>query len=89
VQIVTEGGWPAAALFLAFMVWWTRCAINAWRQPRSVRFSDNLGRIATISTGVVILASAVDYPLSTPLHMALFVVGCVWLQRAGTRITAR
>ncbi len=87
VQIVIEGGILAALLFAAFLVWWARRAFIAWRQPASALMSDNLARLGSITTGLAMLASLVDYPLRTPIHMAIFVIGCVWLQRGGRERT--
>ena len=77
------GGILAALLFIAFLAWWARRSFIAWRQPASALMADNLGRLGSITTGLALLASLVDYPLRTPIHMAVFVIGCVWLQRAG------
>jgi O-antigen ligase len=82
VQIVVEGGIPAALLFAAFLIWWAKRVSASWRSPASTSITDNLGRIGSITTGIALLASIADYPLRTPLHMAVFVIGCVWLQRA-------
>lgn len=82
LQIAIEGGLPAAILLVGFLIWWAKRSITAWRQPASPLIGENLGRIGSITTGLAMLASLVDYPLRTPLHMAVFVIGCVWLERA-------
>lgn len=83
LQVIVEGGIPAALLLAGFLVWWTRRSVIAWRAPGSASLSGNLGRIGAITTGIAVIASLVDYPLRTPLHMIIFVIGCIWLQRAG------
>ena len=82
IEIASDGGVGALLLLAGFLVWWTIRVVAAWRQPSSVRLSANLGRIASITTGIALLASLVDYPLRTPLHMAVFVIGCLLLQRS-------
>jgi hypothetical protein len=89
VEIIVEGGVLAVVLLGAFLVWWGRRAIFAWRQPASSRFEGNLGRLGSITTGLALLASLVDYPLRTPIHAAIFVIGCIWMQRTGSDTPAR
>jgi O-antigen ligase len=84
VQIVIEGGIPAALLLVAFLIWWGWRTWTAWRQPNSARIESNLARLGSITTLLVLLGSLGDYPLRTPLHMVIFVIGCIWLQRGAT-----
>jgi O-antigen ligase len=88
VQILIEGGIPAALLLVAFLIWWAWRTWTAWRQPASARIEANLARLGSITTLLVLLGSLGDYPLRTPLHMVIFVIGCVWLQR-GANAPAR
>jgi O-antigen ligase len=73
IQIIIEGGLPAAAIFGIFLIWWTRRVLAIWR-----RGSDSetlqLGRLGTIATAIMLAASLVDYPLRTPLLAAVFTV---------------
>ena len=89
VEVIVEGGVIAILLLAAFLIWWGRRAIFAWRQPASARFEANLGRLGSITTALALLASLVDYPLRTPLHAAIFVVGCIWMQRTGRDTSAQ
>lgn len=89
LQVIVEGGIPAALLLAAFLLWWARRSLVAWRAPGSASLAGNLGRVGAITTGIVMIASLVDYPLRTPIHMIIFVIGCVFLQRAELKNSKR
>ena len=80
-QLIIEGGVPALVVLCAFLFWWFRAAISAWRMPAMPTLEGNLARIGSLLTGFAMFASLVDYPLRTPIHASIFVLGCVWLQR--------
>lgn len=77
LQLGIEGGAPACALLLIFALWWTRAAwrLLTARAPRQAALIA-AGRSAVIATGLLLLASLLDYPLRTPVLAAIFVVLC-------------
>jgi O-antigen ligase len=71
LELWLEGGLPAALIITSFVIWYFVCSIRAWR------LSDNFGvhlfqRAATLSMGLLLLHSFVEYPLRTPAIAALF-----------------
>ena len=80
VQIVIEGGLPALLLAAAFAIWFALTAIRLW--VSRVRSSADLyGRVGSIVVLQLIVASAVDYPLRTPLLGVVFIIACFWMLR--------
>lgn len=73
-----ETGWTGAALIIAFFVWYARRAWLAWRAEVSTQ--RDLQRAATIAIGVVLLHSAVDYPLRTVALATIFALCCGLLE---------
>jgi O-antigen ligase len=70
LELWLEGGLPAAAIMGAFVIWYVVSGIRAWRR-------DGVGihlyeRAATLSMGLLLLHSFVEYPLRTPAIAALF-----------------
>lgn len=63
-ELWLEGGWPAAALIVAVMVWLLWIGWRAWRLP-AYTLPGGLAQAATLAIGVVLLHSMVDYPLRT------------------------
>lgn len=84
MELLIDGGFPAITLVLIFLFFWGRLSLRAWRASNSERNGVNLARLGTILTFLLLLASLVDYPLRTPIHMIIFVVGCIWMQRIGS-----
>lgn len=72
LQILLEGGLPAAVLLIAFVAWIGQCAFMLWRQRRARNSTHDVAAL------VIILAIGVfsffDYPLRTPSLMALFAI---------------
>jgi len=75
-----EAGWLGAALIIAFLVWFGRRAWTAWCSGVSTQ--RDLQRAATIAVGVVMLHSAVDYPLRTAAMATIFALCCGLLELA-------
>lgn len=76
-----EAGWLGVAVILAFLVWYVRRVWSAWKAPPS-REGD-LQRAASIGIGVLLLHSAVDYPLRTVTLAVVFALCCGLLELAG------
>lgn len=68
LEVILELG-VAGIMFIAlFLAWWTRCALAVWRSPDA----DVFARAATIASAVLLLHSAVDFPMRTAALAALF-----------------
>jgi hypothetical protein len=79
VELLLEGGVPAAILILAFFGWLAYSSLRVWRRPRSGHDSVidiSLPRAATIGAVLICLHSAVDYPLRTTTLSTLFAFAC-------------
>ena len=76
-----EAGWPGVALIIAFLVWYGRRLWAAWRAPTS-RERD-FQRAASIALLVMLLHSAVDYPLRMVFMAMMFAVCAAILEKAG------
>jgi hypothetical protein len=74
MQLIIEGGLPAIALLVAYLVGVMRGTVTAWR-----RSGDELARAASIGIWLLLAASLFDYPLRTPLLSSLLAVLTVWL----------
>lgn len=80
LEIWLETGWLGIALVVAFLVWFGRRTWSAWRAEAStVR---DLQRAATVAIGVVLLHSAVDYPIRTATIATIFALCCGLLELA-------
>ena len=65
LQLAIEGGLPALILLAIFLGWWLwTAAVVTVQQGNSP--NRGLARAAVIITGLLMLASLVDYPLRTP-----------------------
>jgi O-antigen ligase len=82
-----ETGWLGIGLLLAFLVWYFRRSLSAWRAPPS-REGD-LQRAASIGVGVLLLHSVADYPLRTVTLAVMFALCCGLLELAGRPDQAR
>ena len=80
LQLVLEGGLLALIAALAFVGWWGWASLRVWRLPASGRVL--AGRAGSSVIGMALIASAVDYPLRTPLLLAFFAVAICWLATA-------
>lgn len=76
-----EAGWPGVALIIAFLVWYGRRTITAWKAGPS-RERD-LQRAASIALLAMLAHSGVDYPLRTAALAVLFALCAAILEKAG------
>lgn len=82
LETVLSGGIPALIVMILFAVWWVRQTIQAWRNKQQASYDGVLARLGAIISGMLVLASIVDYPLRTPLAGVMFALACCWLSRA-------
>jgi hypothetical protein len=79
LELWLEAGWLAVAILLGFLAWWGRTAVAAWRGPPDL--PGNLGRAASVATGLLMVHSAVDYPLRTLAMACVFAFACGLMAR--------
>lgn len=82
LQVVLEGGVPALLLLLGAVAWFVVAALQLWR-ARSSQSTIVRGRAASIALLLMLVASAVDYPLRTPTMMA---IACVLIFQVATAL---
>lgn len=85
LQILIEGGVPAALLLLAFLFWFLRCSATIFNSAIKKRVQNKLGQslmiglVSTFAALTLLLGSVFDYPLRTPSMMAYFAILCCWI----------
>jgi O-antigen ligase len=74
LQLWLEGGWLGLAILLVFLIWFARATLKAWRSPaREGRALDRaLAQAASVAIVLLLMHSAMDYPLRTTAMMAIF-----------------
>lgn len=79
LELWLDGGVPALAVGVGFIIWWLSASARAWRAPGS-RFIDlNLARAGSVVILLLMLHSIVDYPMRTISMMTLFALACAFL----------
>lgn len=73
-----EAGWLGGGVIIAFFVWYFRRCWTAWKAPPSRE--PDLQRAASIGIGILLLHSAVDYPLRTVTLAVVFALCCGLLE---------
>ena len=81
LELFVEGGAPAMAMLVLFLLWWGRAAFRAWR-GQTARGTRALARVGTAITLMLMVASSADYPLRTASLACVFAVGLYWMARA-------
>lgn len=80
LQIVMEGGLAGLLSLLTFLGWWMWTSIRLWRQSHSEAVG--FGRLGSVIILLMLVASAVDYPLRTPLMMVIAMQAVCWMLMA-------
>jgi O-antigen ligase len=75
-----EAGWLGGVLVIAFLLWFGRRTIAAWRG--GVSTARDFQRAASIGIAVVLVHSGVDYPLRTATMATVFAMLCALLELA-------
>lgn len=70
LQIILEGGAPALILLMVALAWLATASVRLWRN-NSARGVIVTGRAASIALFLILVASVTDYPLRTPIIMAI------------------
>jgi O-antigen ligase len=76
LEIVMDAGLPGLVLIVAALAWWGWASATAWR---SVTTRSILPRLGSAAILIMMLGSIIDYPLRTPMMMAILMVAAVWL----------
>ena len=78
LEVWLEGGFVAIALALAFLAWLGRAGLALWRDNVDGRrpIDTALGRAGAVTVVLLLLHSAVDYPLRTTAVMCTFAFAC-------------
>lgn len=77
LEIILEGGVLSLVVLLAALGWWAVASYRVWRaQPESGILNARLGSVIVL---LLLLGSAVDYPVRTPMMMMMVVIAAVWL----------
>lgn len=80
LEIVIEGGLPAAALLAAYLAWIGLRSFKAWRDPRGAITQEIvLQRAGSVISFILLLSSLVDYPLRTPALAAVLAMATAML----------
>jgi O-antigen ligase len=81
LELWLETGIMGLLLLAAFLFWFGKNAVAAWRKSTAVssEFDIALIRAATIVIALILLHSLVDYPLRTDAMMAIFAFSCALL----------
>ncbi len=79
IEVALTAGAPGLLLLAAAAILWVYWSWKAWLRPAADRRGVILARLGSIVTLLLALASLSDYPLRTPLMMALFIVAAAWL----------
>lgn len=81
MQLIIEGGAPAILALFILLVWMFKRARIHWKAGTGERITTVrlLGRLGSVMSVIILLASLVDYPLRTPLMLCVFVVALIWL----------
>ena len=81
LELYLEAGWPAIAILLLFLAWFSAAAAKVWLSPprRSNALDRALACAASLTVFLLLLHSAVDYPLRTTAIATLFALSCALL----------
>jgi O-antigen ligase len=72
LELWLDGGLPAVTLAAAFVLWFLVAGVRAWRGRRLSSDAASLSRAASVVILLLLLHSALDYPLRTTALMVLF-----------------
>lgn len=77
LEVILDAGLPGLLLLITAIGWWAWASLKAWRSRSGS--AAMLPRLGSAIILLVMLASAVDYPVRTPMIMAVVVIAAVWL----------
>jgi len=77
LETLLTAGIPGALILLFFLIWYGRAIDATWRQRP--KLPGSIPRAATIVIAIILLHSALDYPLRTAAISVVFAVACAML----------
>lgn len=75
VEVALDTGIFGSILLVGGLIWWVWASVQAWRH------GNQLAKLGSAVMLLVIVASLVDYPIRTPLILAVATIAAVWLSR--------
>ena len=72
-------------LLIAYLIWWTMTVRSLWTATDRVSSARLMGRLGTVMTALMLLASLVDYPLRMPLLGVVFMIATLWMVKVPDR----
>jgi O-Antigen ligase len=78
LEIPLTGGLPALLILIVAGLFYVLRAWGLWYRKDQDRRAVKIARLAFVLVAIVALASIADYPLRTPIMMAVFAVFCLW-----------
>lgn len=75
LEVPLDAGLPGMLLLLAAAGWWAVASFRAWRGGTGTM----LPRLGSAILGLMLVASLFDYPVRTPMIMAVLVIAAWWL----------
>jgi len=79
LELAIVGGLPALLLLAAFVFWWLRATLRAWRTEPASGPEITLARCGSVIVALFMIESLVDYPLRTALGSVFFAIAVAWL----------
>ena len=81
MELWLTGGIPAIVLLVAFLVWLAAAIVRVWksREPEAPTLDLALAQAASIVIVLLLLHSALDYPLRIAALTVLFAIACAYL----------
>jgi len=82
LELWLTGGVPAIVLAIGFLAWFAASTFRLWssgEQPQAPVLDLVLARAAPMAIALLLLHSAVDYPLRTEALMVVFAIACAYL----------
>lgn len=76
LEVALDAGVPGLAVLAGALVWWGRASVAAWRRPAN---PSDKARLGSLILAIIMVASAFDYPVRTPIMMAVAVIAALWL----------
>lgn len=83
LELAITFGVPGLVLLACFILWFGARTFALWRHMDGSRHTVAMARMAGIVLIIIAAASAADYPLRTPIFMALFTLCIIWFTEAG------
>jgi O-antigen ligase len=79
LQIFLEGGIVGLVLLAAAVLWFILRTVRAWFSLQGAGGSRSLASAGSIIGALILAASVTDYPVRTPMVMALLALAAIWL----------